>query len=297
MGGRVPAALSAGMSVQDITPDFFRFWTASCGRPRIDQERLWHELYELPHRQHFAASEGRHGHSDRLAFALGCYSLDLDRIRQMRQVVYETIALAEPAVAQLFALDHLDVRWVLLIGMYWSDGWVADIEGHPIPYIALELLEAPVRAEILLPHEAAHVAHATVLGDEWQHLTTLADGLFLEGLATLASARLAPGYDEAAYLWAGKTDTPRGLSVYEWLAECEAQRPALNGQLRQHLGATDPAIYAPWFYGENERPELPQGYGYFAGYRSVRRLAEEHSQADLARWPAKRIRHEVARVL
>lgn len=285
------------MSVQDITPDFFDFWAAARDRSPTEQQRLWHERYESPHRLHFAASEGRHGNADRLSYALSRYPLDLDRIRQMRLVVDATIEHTEREVACLFALDRLDMTWVLLVGMYWSDGWVAEVEGQPISYIALELLEAPVRAQILLPHEAAHVTHATALGDEWQNLTTLADGLFLEGLATLASTRVAPGYDEAAYLWAGMTKTPRGVSVHDWLAECEVQFPVLKGQLREHLEATDPATCAPWFYGETERLDLPQRYGYFAGYRLLQRLAHKHTIAEMTRWPAVRIHHEVARFL
>ena len=285
------------MSVLDLTPDFFRFWQAADAQAPAERAARWQELYEAPHRPHFAASEGRHGTMDHLSHALERYAVDLDRIRQMKEVVSGAIASTEPAVANLFALDHFTMRWVLLVGMYWSEGWVAKIDEQPISYIALELLEAPVRAEILVPHEAAHVAHATALGDEWQNLTTLADGLFLEGLATLASGSVAPGYDEAAYLWAGLTETPRAVSVHDWLAECEALWSVLNDQLRQHLASTDPAIYAPWFYGEDARPELPQRYGYFAGYRMLQRLAEEHTIAELARWPSTRIRYEVARAL
>lgn len=285
------------MNVLDLTPDFFRFWHVADGRAPAEQAALWQELYEAPHRPHFVASEGRHGNTAQLFYALRRYGPDFDRIREMKEVVSETITSTEPAVASLFALDLFTMRWVLLVGMYWADGWVAEIEGEPISYIALELLEAPVRAEILLPHEAAHVAHATALGDEWKNLTTLADGLFLEGLATLASASIAPGYDEAAYLWAGLTETPRGVRVQDWLAECEAHWSVLNDQLRQHLAATDPAIYAPWFHGEHARPDLPQRYGYFAGYRVLQRLAEEHAIAELARWPTTRIRYEVARAL
>jgi hypothetical protein len=87
------------------------------------------------------------------------------------------------------------------------------------------------------------------------------------------------------------------LSVPDWLVECDARSAALNDQLRQHLGATDPAVYAPWFYGEHERTDCPQRYGYFAGYRLLQRLAEERSTADLARWRPDRIHQEIARLL
>lgn len=288
------------VTITDITPDFFRLWEAAEATSREEQRRLWYALYEERHHGLFSRCGDRHGTPAALPAALTRFPGIVPLLPQTIARVRAALERTGPELGKLFALDQLASRWVLLVGMFWSDGWVVDVDGQRTGFIAVEMLAAapPFRTEILLAHEAAHVAHAACLGPGWDELTTLGHGLFLEGLATLASARLVPGHDEATYLWTGLERTQqRKLTMAEWLEACAAAWPSARARLRDHLHETDPASSAPYFLGDRAPPELPERVGYFAGYRLVSALAREHPIAELARWPAERIDKEVARTV
>jgi hypothetical protein len=279
-----------GVIIQDITPSFFAFWERAkeCAPER--QQQLWYELYEEPHRALFAVCGDRHGTRDALPAALLRFSADLPRLRETVPQLLIALERTGPELTRLFALECLDLRWVILVGMYWSDGWMVVRDGQPTCYIAVEMLESPMRAEILLLHEAAHVAHQICLGAEWENLLTLGDSLFAEGLATLVSAQIGPGLGEAAYLWAGKDQTHlRMQPMSEWLAQCNAIWPALRLRLVHEIQATDAETINPYFLGDHAPADLPERVGYFAGYRLVSALAKTHPIAEMARWPSARI--------
>ena len=97
-----------------------------------------------------------------------------------------------------------------------SPGNVADL--------SLEMLDSLRHAHLLVAHEVAHLAHAQAAGPTWDGLVTLADGLFLEGLAVCASAHLVPHQTASTYLWAGISATPTGESLDAWLGRWRNMR-------------------------------------------------------------------------
>lgn len=54
--------------------------------------------------------------------------------------------------AQGLLLDELDV--VLLVGNHTANGWVAELNGRPALFVALESMGAPPYDGILVSHEA-----------------------------------------------------------------------------------------------------------------------------------------------
>jgi hypothetical protein len=281
----------------DLTPDFLAFWDAAQGRSPAKQQRLWYERYEFPHQKLFAQCGGRHGNAAALPAALARYPSLVPHLPATVAEVRAAIARTGPAVAALFGLERLDLRSVLLVGMFWSDGWIAEVEGVPTCFIAVEYLTpaAEPRVGLLLAHETAHIAHAMCLGAAWDELETVGQHLFLEGLATVASAHLVPGYDPATYAWLGLAHTPRGLTLDEWTAACTAAWPRVKSLLRQDVAAVDPAVFAPYFL--QAPADLPERIGYFAGWQLVAAFAQEHAVAELARWPPQRIQERVAQAL
>jgi hypothetical protein len=141
------------------------------------------------------------------------------------------------------------------------------------------------------------VAHATCLGTAWDELETVGQHVFLEGVTTVASAQLAPGYDAATYAWAGKPFSRRGLSLAEWHRVCEVAWPHVSVRLRHDLAATDTQINARYFLGYQSPEDLPERVGYFAGWHLVSAFAREYTVAALARWPPQRIQERVAQAL
>lgn len=284
------------MIIQDVTPDFFAFWQEARTAPADAQARLWRDRYEEPHRLLFDLSERRLGTPEVLPAALARFDADVSRMQEMLPEVRWLAGQIVPALTSHFALETLNLPWILAVGMYWSDGWVMEWDGVPTAVLAIEMLESAQQAHLLMVHEAAHVAHDAALGTAWDGLQTLADGLFLEGLAVFSAAQLLPGHDEATYLWAGRAQTHRGEPVSDWLERCEAALPALVAELRSSLTITDATQISRYFYGETDSP-WPARIGYFVGYRFLQQLATEYSLADLARWPSARIAQEIAQLM
>lgn len=285
-------------SITDLTPDFLAFWEVARGRPTDEQYRLWSERYEEPNARFFAACGGRHGNPAALPAAWQRFPALIPDLPGRVAAIRTTLNATEPALATLFALDRLDLNWVLLVGMFWADGWVAAIDGQPTGFIAVEMLhQGYPRADILIAHEAAHVAHAACLGADWDDLTTLGQTLFIEGLATLASTRLVPGFEDAGYLWLGLDRTPGGQLPRDWLTACERAWPEIEARLRDDLAATDLAVIAPYVTGEQGPADLPARVGYYAGFRLVSELARSAPIAELARWPPGQIQEAMTRSL
>lgn len=275
----------------DLIPDFLGFWEAAWDAPPAEQQRLWYERYEAAHCKLFALTDGRHGNAEHLPSALMRFPAIAPELPRAAAQVQAIIDDLIPALCALFDLPHLDLRWVLLVGMFWSDGWVVDVDGVPTCFIAVEHLvhAAPPRAQLLLGHEAAHVAHATCLGASWHDLETIGHHLFLEGLATVATAHLVPGLEPATYAWLGLTETIRGLSLEAWAAQCEVAWPHERIQIQRQLFGNDRATLARSFL--QAPPDIPERLGYLIGWHLVSELVRHHSLADLARWSPQQI-HE-----
>ena len=285
-----------GTCLRDTTPDFAHFWDAAHGAPPDVQAAAWAK-YEQRHADLFAASGGRLGGVDYLSAAMPRYARDRARMAQIRAQLPALITDAADRLGALFGLDALPVRWVLAVGTYWSDGWVCELDGQPTVVIALEMLDSLRHAHLLVAHEVAHLAHAQAAGPTWDGLVTLADGLFLEGLAVCASAHLVPHQTASTYLWAGISATPTGESLDAWLGRCEAAWPEIRQRVHRDLERTDQETITTWFLGDKAGADMPMRAGYAAGYWLVSRLARDVPIAELARWDSQRINRAIARLL
>jgi predicted Zn-dependent protease DUF2268 len=277
----------------DLIPNFLDFWEAARDRPLVEQQRLWYERYEAPHHELFALADGRHGNPEHLPSVLAQFPVIAPALPGVAAQVEGIIAELTPALCALFGLPHLDLRWVLLVGMFWSDGWVVELDGIPTCFIAVEHLAhaTPARARLLLGHEAAHVAHAASLGQGWHELTTIGHHLFLEGVATVASARVVPGRDPAAYAWLGLTHTMRGLGLDAWTVQCEAAWPHERVRLQQQLLTDDRETFARYFL--QAPPHLPERMGYWIGWHLVTDLLRQYPFTELVRWSPQLIQSRI----
>jgi hypothetical protein len=138
----------------DLTPHFLAFWEKAQDRTLEEQQRLWSERYESPHQHLFAVCGGRHGTPEVLPAALRQFPGIVPHLPETIAQVRAAIERAGPTPATLFAFDQLDLRWVLVVGMFWSDGWVFEIDGQPTCFIAVEMLTPAeaARIAILLAH-------------------------------------------------------------------------------------------------------------------------------------------------
>jgi Predicted Zn-dependent protease (DUF2268) len=288
---------AAMVRIENICPDFFAFWERAEGRACDEKVDLWHTLYEDRHRDIFDVYYGAYGRSDRLGDALDRFPHAVPIMRAAMSTAEECIARTVPRAAQLFADPEGDVPYVLMVGLFQSDAWATSLRGQPTSFLTLEHVASPRQLEITVAHEAAHTLHhrsALPPLHDWVHGGSVAEGLFSEGLAVLASARLVPGATDAEYLNNHGPDGPA------WLAACARQWGEIRQRLLGEIEQVDPAHFRAYFAANKAtaaQAELPVRAGYVAGYYILRALNRQHTVAEMARWPVTRIVAEVQEVL
>jgi hypothetical protein len=286
------------LTIDDTTPTFLAYWDQAAGLSVAEQRRLWHEWYEASHPEVFSAYYRRHGRVSDLETALARFPEEVPRLRQGIATLKRGIEATAARLGGIFAAPDVDLRWVLMVGLFSSDGWVDWVADEPVCFCAVEYVEDLKRADVLLAHEAAHVFHVRCNPERCAEMETVGHALFLEGLAVHASAQVVPGADEAGYLWAGKRRVPaNGQGVGDWAVECEAKWPQLRESLLRELRSEEEEVYAAWFLGRRVRQVVPVRAGYFVGYRLLAELGERHSIADMARWSAARVLAEITQEL
>jgi hypothetical protein len=258
---------------------------------------LWRTLYEDRHRDIFDVYYGAYGRPDRLGDALGRFPGAVPIMRPAMATAEECIARTVPRCARLFEDLEGDVPYVLMAGLFQSDAWATYLRGQPTSFLTLEHVASPRQLEITVAHEAAHTLHhrsASPPLDDWVHGGTVGEGLFSEGLAVLASARVVPGATDAEYLNISGPDGPA------WLAACARQWGEIRQRILGDLRQVDPAHVRAYFLANKataSQAGLPVRAGYVAGYYILSALNRQHTVAEMARWPATRIVAEIRAVL
>jgi hypothetical protein len=280
--------------VENLCPDFLAFWEQAREQPPAEQERLWHALYEAPHRELFELYFTFFGARASLAPALQRYDAVAPTIRAVAPAIEEVIQAVGPRCGELFGAPEIDSAYVLMVGVFDSDSWSTNWRGRPTSFLALEAeANSQLRnLEITLAHEAAHGYHKACRPDYHTGMIVGAEA-FSEGLAVLSSTLLSPGAPEAAYLCPGGDLTRDGQPCAEWVAECDQRWDLLSQSILRDLERSDPELISRYFHMHDQRQHpIPARAGYVVGYRLVQELARTYSVADMARWPLARVEQE-----
>jgi len=242
------------LRVDSAVPEFLAFWETAAGESRDIQRRLWHELYEEPNRDLFDLYYTNWASPDGLDAALDRFSAEAVTIEARAANLPQRITAVARATADFLEQPVPDLDVQLLVGLFSSDGWVADFRGRRTLFVAVEYL--PPYDAVFLAHECTHLVHGAAGFDG----ETVAAAVVAEGLAAAVSAELEPGHEAAVYLWMrdGRED---------WLAECVARKEELSARLRADLDSEDADVYARWFLGKSNDSGLPPRSGYFIGRR------------------------------
>ena len=286
-------------SIENLCPDFLKFWEQAHGKPLAEQERLWNVLYESSHRELLEIYFNFFGSRAHLLPALPRYDDVVPTIRTMSPAVEELIHRVESQCGELFGLSDMDAAYVLMVGVFDSDSWSTSWHGRPTSFLAMES-EANTRLsnlETTIAHEAAHGYHKTCRPD--YHTGMIVGGeVFAEGLAILVSTLLSPGAPEEAYLWPGGELTRHGQTCAEWVAECDQHLDLLCESILRDLERSDPESQSLYFH-IHDQPQhpIPARAGYVVGYRMVQQLAQTYTVAEMARWPLDQVFKELQAVL
>ncbi|MEW6231764.1 MAG: DUF2268 domain-containing putative Zn-dependent protease [Chloroflexota bacterium] len=275
--------------IENICPDFFAFWEQAQGCSLAEQKQLWQTMYEELHRDVFDVYYRRWGDPARLDEALGKFSQVVQKLQEIVHDVEHRIKRAVTNCAQVFDMPESDFEFVVMVGLFTSNGWATTFRGKPTSFLALECFTEPHYLDILIAHETAHSFHTQCGSGEWPDFA-VGEGLFREGLATMASAVMYPGAMEAEYLWFGP-------GYNGWMAECLSRWPELCQRFLRDLAQIDETLYTAYFGGKGPEVGLPKRVGYIVGYRAIAALSQRHTIAEMARWSPEHSVAEVKRVL
>lgn len=280
------------IQIENICPDFFAFWEQAQGRNLTEQKQLWQTLYEERHRDIFDVYYRRWGDPAGLEEALGKFAEVVPKLREIVHGIERRIEHAIAGCAQVFDILETNFDFVVMVGLFSSNGWATTFRAKPTSFLALECFTEPRYLDILITHEAAHVFHARCHPTEtdFDMNWAIGEALFQEGLATVASTIVHPRATEAEYLWFGS-------GYAGWIAECSSRWPELCQRFLKDIAQVDKTLYTIYFGGKGAEANLPKRAGYFVGYRAVKNLSQRYSVAEMARWSPERAVAEVQQAL
>jgi len=252
---------------------------AYLGLAAIDDDRrrraAWTETYEAAYRGIFETYYRGWGKRERSLAAAG----DVPRLAPTMREVEERARGLVQHTERAFRGDGLlddDLDVVLMVGGHTSNGWVTELDGREVLFLALEFLGEPPYDGVLVSHEAFHVAHARHGAGAW--LENCSASLFQEGIAVAISRELHPGLPESAYLWFDGDHEA-------WVDDCERARPRIATRALAELDTPydDPLVRALFTVQDDER-DLPPRAGYWLGDLVLRRLLARHRSSELLGW-------------
>ncbi len=252
---------------------------AYLGLAAIDDDRrrrtAWTDRYEAAYRGIFETYYRAWGKRERSLAAAG----DVPRLAPtMREVEERARGLVEHTERSFRAAglltDDLDV--VLMVGGHTSNGWVTELDGREVLFLALEFLGDPPYDGVLVSHEAFHVAHARHGAADWGK--DCSASLFQEGIAVAISRQLHPGLPHSAYLWFDGDHR-------SWVGDCERTRTKIATRALTELDTPceDLLVRVLFTVQEGER-DLPPRAGYWLGDLLLRRLLDRHPARELLAW-------------
>ncbi|MEM7111064.1 MAG: DUF2268 domain-containing putative Zn-dependent protease [Chloroflexota bacterium] len=296
----IPQPTNIRLEINNICPDFVDFWAEARDQKPSLQKKLWHERYRQRHEAIFDVYFSRYGRLSSLDTALLQFEATANKVQQLAPQLTQQIERLAQASAQLFAADRADLQFVLLVGLFNSDAWVTELNGRLTTFLALEAKTNSRLSvlEVTIAHELAHAFHGE-LSQLKMNSTMVGEGLFLEGLAVLASTILVPERKTADYLCPGGNQTATGQDCAAWLAECKAQMPFLRQRLLQDLKISDENVYASYFWNrpQSQQAGIPLRSGYVVGYQLVKALHSRYSIAEMARWSPQQTIFEIRHAL
>lgn len=266
------------ISVRDLVPDYVEFEHVARRRTAVERQSLWRRLYADRHPDVFECYLGISGESTDLDPALARLAGTGELLEDRARRTSELIQSHAPRVVSLLGGGALDLPYVIMVGLFRADGWMADLVDTPTAFFAVEQYKEPPWDEVTVVHETVHLVHAAVQPEPWPD-EQLGLRLMLEGLAISATRELLPDRPE----WAHFNFPPAELDA--WLQACAEAQPRVRMRLRGLMAASDEAERHRFFSPDwlPHTRDVPSKVGYYVGAQVVERLREELSIADLVR--------------
>ncbi|QZY30647.1 hypothetical protein [Nocardioides coralli] len=192
----------------------------------------------------------------------------IESVRRAEGRAIELLQTAEQDFRDHGLIDGDDLNVVLMVGGRSSNGWVADHEGQPTLFLALEYLGLSPYDDLLVVHELTHVAQQRLSADARDATYTSALALLVEGSAVTTTRLLRPGFSDSAYLW---SDEEHG----EWVSRCEVSAPRIARLVLDHLDTLDDDEGVAPLFRNREHGHVPARAGYWAGDQIAQALVTQ----------------------
>lgn len=278
--------------IRDISEMFCDFWEKSNGHNFEEQKLMWKNLYELPNKDIFShfdyifkLSNKNYSLDDELEECFKKYTIHYDKIKIFSDIIKNDIDNICKSCSNIFNIRNLELNFVTMVGQYHANAFVTPFNGTTAFYF-LEQMPEQKYLDVLLGHEITHLFQFSQLIKESQE-TTMAENIFMEGLASFASSIICPGFSKAEYLAFNSQSS-------EWLLDCEKYLPKLKAEIVDNLENREYSYFMKYFSGNNEYTSgIPKRIGYLLGYDTIAYLNKYYSLDELIRWNSDKINGEV----
>lgn len=251
---------SRAIEVVDLCPQFLDFYQAAVGTDPTTRWRLWGEKYG------FAAvpptPQGKELAHKMLDAAWPRYA-------KILPLVHHGAASVEPKpqdvlrkVAQLLALDRpYSMQVTVYVGEFDDNAFSFKQDGRPVVAIPLEM--STERRELVFTHEMTHAVHIETAGLSGGWERSIAETIFLEGLAMHAVQALEPGHEEREYV----------DSDSAWFTSAMTKSREILAGILPELEKSDSATVTRFTYGQGTTGMTREAYA--AGWIVIGELLQQ----------------------
>jgi hypothetical protein len=248
------------IEVVDLSPQFLDFYQAAVGTDANTRWKLWGEKYG------FAAvpptPEGNEMARKMLDEAWPRYADILPLIRRGAASIEPKPRDVLRKVAGLLALDRpYSVQVIVYVGGFDNNAFSYKLGAKPTVAIPIEM--SAERRELVFTHEMTHAVHIEMAGLSGGWERSIAETIFLEGLAMRAVQALEPGHEEREYL----------SSDSAWYLSAMAKSREIVTGILPELEKSDSATVTRFLYGQGTTGTIREAYA--AGWIIIGELLRE----------------------
>lgn len=280
------------INIQNIADAFCDFWEKANKLDQEEKKVLWKEIYEIPNKPIFHHLESiyktvnsSYNVNDSLEMCSQRYELNYNKINLLSGTIENDLNKICKRCSEIFDINDLKLNFVTMVGQFNANAFVTPYKGTTAFYF-LEQMPEERYVDILLAHEITHLFHfSKFIGNDSK--ASLAERIFVDGLACFTSSVICPGFTIAEYLSFDDRSS-------QWLRDCEAALPSIKAEVINNIESLDYSYFLKYFsLNCEDMGKIPKRIGYLIGYKVISCLSKTHSLDELILWDSERVIEEV----
>ncbi len=253
----------------DLTSAFDRFAVRTAGHPAAERVRAFRREFD-PLFPGFYRPRGRPDYDRTVARALADYPAIRQRYLLAAARFPDALADATTRFRQVYPSFRSPMSIWLVHSLGEMDGGTREIEGRNVAVFGADMIARYDldRMRPFLEHELTHVEHARHFAD----CDPLWCTLWQEGLAVYAASRMSPEATDHDLLLTDPAPLRAAVDGHWGEALCLT---------RASLDSTNPQTLHRFFFLDGKNQTFPIRFGYYVGYRLMRRAAAQLTLPEL----------------